>query len=380
MGILIRIARAFLSLIYAFLKLFKTQDKIVFLSRQSDIVSIDFRLMADEIKRSHPEYKTVMLCRKIPSGIVGKIKYSFHMLRQMYHLATSRAAILDSYCIPVSLLRHKKELAVIQIWHALGNMKKFGYAMLDKPEGSDSKLAKAMCMHKNYDCIVISSMSFAKDFLEGFNANPKLLAEIPLPRTDILTDSDKAKNKRSEIMQKYPVLEGKKNILYCPTFRKSDSQISQAVENLSRLIDRTKYNFIVSYHPVSESEKIDDSKALNFAESTFDLLFASDFVISDYSTVFYEAGLLKKPIFSYSFDWEQYHQRREINFDIEHEFPGLFTDDAEQIIGNIEQGIFDFERLEAFIEKNVAVGSGHCTERLISLVFDKINEKSKIKK
>ena len=59
------------------------------------------------------------------------------MLRQMYHAATSEIVVLDTYCIIISLLKQRKSLKVIQMWHALGAMKKFGYSILDKGEGTD---------------------------------------------------------------------------------------------------------------------------------------------------------------------------------------------------------------------------------------------------
>ena len=372
MAVIITVVRWALCLLYAILKLFPTKKKIVFLSRQSNSVSVDFKLLGENIKQNHPEYKTVFLCKKIGGGIFGKIAYAFHILVQMYHLATSKVAIIDSYCIPVSLLNHKKDLLVIQIWHALGNMKRFGYAMLDKPEGSSSKIAYAMRMHKNYDYLTISSMSFAKDFLEGFSAQENQLVELPLPKTDLLTNKEYAAEKRASLTEKYPMLSGKKNILYCPTFRKSDSHIKDATENLLRFINTEKYNLILSDHPVSSGQEEDADGILRFPESTFELLFTADFVISDYSTVFYEAGLLGLPIFSYAFDWKEYSQKREINFDIENEFPGLFTDNAERIISDIENEVFDFERLAEFINKNVTVGNGNCTQRLTDFIFEKM--------
>lgn len=54
-------------------------------------------------------------------------------------MATSRAIILDSYCIAVSLLGERIKAPVVQIWHALGNMKKFGYAALDTPRATAPK-------------------------------------------------------------------------------------------------------------------------------------------------------------------------------------------------------------------------------------------------
>jgi ATP-dependent DNA ligase len=63
------------------------------------------------------------------------------VLNEMFHLATSKYCIIDSYVIPVSILKHRNKLVIIQIWHALGAIKKFGYASLGLKE-SDLKLLK----------------------------------------------------------------------------------------------------------------------------------------------------------------------------------------------------------------------------------------------
>ena len=57
--------------------------------------------------------ETIMLCKKLNiKDHESAIDYGLHMLVQMYHLATSDVAILDSYCIAVSVLHHKKSLLV----------------------------------------------------------------------------------------------------------------------------------------------------------------------------------------------------------------------------------------------------------------------------
>ena len=58
------------------------------------------------------------------------------MFKQMYHLATSRVVVLDSYCIVASVLKKKKGTTIIQMWHALGSFKKFGKSIIGKDESS----------------------------------------------------------------------------------------------------------------------------------------------------------------------------------------------------------------------------------------------------
>ena len=92
------------------------------------------------------------------------------MFKQMYHIATSKIVVLDGYCILISILKHKKDLKVIQLWHALGSLKKFGYSSLDKRDGRGKKIADLMNMHKNYSYILTSSEVSRPFFREAFNA------------------------------------------------------------------------------------------------------------------------------------------------------------------------------------------------------------------
>ena len=162
------------------------------ISRQSDSESMDFRLLREEIEKRNDGYKVVVLCHKLEGGInstiMNKIKYVFHMFRQMYEIATSKVVVLDSYCMVISILKHKKKLKVIQMWHSMGTMKKFGYAVLGLNEGSNAKVAHAMKMHKNYDYIFASGDAYKDHLASGFNYPADKILTYPLPKYDLLKD------------------------------------------------------------------------------------------------------------------------------------------------------------------------------------------------
>lgn len=375
--ILLKIAIFILNILYTVFKIFPRDNRIVFISRQSNTPSMDFVLLEKQLHEDLPHIKTVMLTRRLENGaqasFANKLGYCLHMLKQLYHLARAKAVVLDSYCIAVSLLHHKKGLYVLQIWHAVGSMKKFGYAMIGKEEGSSAQIAELMRMHKNYNMTAISSLSFAKDYIEGFGITREQIVEIPLPRVDLLTDSVFAEKTRAELLAKYPVLAERKNILYCPTFRKDDESVTSAVNRLIDAVDLAKYNLIINMHPLCPDYDFHPG-ALRFAESTFRLLFAADYVISDYSSIIYEAGLLKKPIYAYAYDWEDYREKREINFDIAHDFPGIFTPDPAKIAAAIEIGAYDDAALAAFVKKNVTIPADKtCAQALSSLLQEQIS-------
>ncbi len=253
MTLLIAFLRACLNFIYLFMKLLPTQNKITYISRQSKEISLDFAMVKEEINKRSPETKQVVLCHTLDDGIkatfINKIVYCFHILQQMYHIATSQVVILDSYCIPISLLKHKKSLKVIQMWHSMGTMKLFGYTALDKEEGSSSKVAKAMHMHENYDFVFASAPAYKSHLAAGFNCSIDKIVTMPLPRYDKLKSEEYSKQKQSEIYTHYPSLASKPVILYCPTFRKEERDFEEALEKLLSSIDTTKYNVVVKLHP-----------------------------------------------------------------------------------------------------------------------------------
>lgn len=352
-----------LNIIYSIIKFFPTQNKITFISRQSNKPVLDFLLLTKALKKECPEMKTIMLCRKLEN----KLLYIFHIFRQMYHIATSKIVILDSYCIPISVLKHKKSLKVIQMWHAVGSMKKFGYAMLGKPEGSNPEIANIMKMHKNYDIVLISSYGFVKDFLEGFRIEKDKILEAPLPRVDLLLDEDYKAKKRNELYKKNPELKKKKNILYCSTFRKEDKYNGKNLTDLINEIDFENYNLLYKPHPLNTTKCMDNRVICDF-KSTYEALMVADYVICDYSSIIYEVGLLKLPLYLYAYDWEEYKEKRELNLDIEHDTGLLFTSNPKEIISKIENEEFYSEKWEEFVKKNVNIPKEGCTNKIIKII------------
>lgn len=354
----------FLKIVYAFIKLFPVKEKVTFISRQGNEPSLDFSLLAKELKKERPTCQIVMLTKKLDN----KLTYIFHMFKQMYHVATSKVVILDSYCIVISVLKHKKSLTVIQIWHAIGSMKKFGYAMIGKDEGSSPEIAKVMRMHKNYDIILISSFSFIKDFEEGFAIDKSKVKEIPLPRVDLLLDKKYKEQVRNKLYKKIPQLKDKKNILYCSTFRKQQPNNCKNIDDLVKEIDFSKYNLLYKPHPFN-TIKSNDKRIITDFSSTFEALFVADYVICDYSSIIYEVGLLDLPLYLYAYDWEEYKTKRELNFDIEKEPGVLFTADPQKIIYEIENVPFDNRQFQKFVHKNVTLPKGSCTKKIVRLII-----------
>ena len=374
MIIIIKIGIVLINIFYFFLKLIPTKNKIVMISRQSDKQTMDFRLIRKEIESRNTGTKVIILCHKLEGGIkssiMTKIKYIFHMIRQMYHIATSKVVVLDSYCMVISILKHKKKLKIIQMWHSMGTMKKFGYAVLDYKEGSNSKVAYAMKMHKNYDYIFASGDAYKDHLAMGFNYTTDNILTYPLPRYDLLKDKEFEKRCRDRILKEYPILNTKKNIIYCPTFRKYECDFSKHVNELVNCVDTDKYNLIVKLHPLEETKiNVENSSIIvDNKFPTFDMLSIADYIISDYSCVIYEAAVKNIALYFYNFDYDVYLENRGLAIDYYKELPGVISKDPRVIIKDIEKGNYDYTRLKKFSDKYVEPTNG-ATKKIVDFIF-----------
>lgn len=364
---IIKIYFRWLKCIYFFMKMLRSQRKITMISRESDSIPPDFRLVADAIRRRDSDCKVVILPKMLHKNWRSAVHYAFHMYRQMYHLATSRAVLLDTYCIPVSILTHKKSLTVVQMWHAMGALKKFGYSVLDRPGGSTRQMARLMNMHRHYDFVLVSSPACVPYFCEAFDISPKKIVVLPLPRTDLLRDQSFMERKREEIYRAYPILKKKKNIVWFPTFRKK-RHID--LTGLIKQIDFSRYNLVVSPHPLMHVSSHHPGVIVPRRFSSLELLSISDFIINDYSAFIFEAAMTNKPMFFYTPDLQNYVTERDFYIDYRKEMPGPISDSAAAIVKAIESGRCDTSRNRTFCAKYIAAAAGDsATEQIVSLLL-----------
>lgn len=366
MTIFIYLLKLNLKLVYFFLKLLPTdKSKIVFISRQSNNVSIDFKMIAEKLVEK--KYKVVIISKKIDSGMINYLKYYFNLYKQMYHIATSKVCIIDSYCIPVCILKHKKSLVVIQIWHAMGAIKQFGYQTLSKEAGRNEKVAHIMCMHKNYDYVLSGSQSMVEPFSKAFNVSSNKIIVNGLPRIDYIINNKKHLSKK--IKMDYKLLKLKKNVLYVPTFRKNESvKITELINNF----DFNKFNLIIKLHP-SSNIKINNKNVFTCSKySSLQLLTIADYVITDYSAISIEAASLDIPIFLYLYDYDNYVEKNGLNIDLFNEFGEYASKDIKTILKVLKKQNYDMNIIYKFKEKYLNSNYGKYTDNLVNFIIDKM--------
>lgn len=382
--ILLFIFKWHLRIIYFFIKLFTFRKKrVFFISRQSNEISTNYKMLIDGLKKENID--SVVICKKIPTGLNSMLRnekksinimseifkifgYYFNMYKQMYYISTSKVVITDGYNITVSLLNHKKGTKVIQMWHSLAAIKKFGYQTIGFTDGLNPRVAKMLCMHKNYDYVISGSKAMNKYFAEAFNVDIKKVLDIGTPTIDLLLESDdKTVNK---LYDEYPVLKKKINLLYVPTFRNDGTN---NVNELIKDIDCNKYNLIVSLHPKDITKKADKMLRIDKDRyTTFDFMRVCDYVITDYSAVAVEASVLNKKVILYVYDYEKYSKENGLNIDLFKELPGCTFKNSKDMMNMLNEDKYNNEAFQKFRKKYITNLNGGCTKKLIKLIKENL--------
>ncbi|MDE5996398.1 MAG: CDP-glycerol glycerophosphotransferase family protein, partial [Eubacterium sp.] len=307
--------------------------------------------------------KIDVLCKMIPEGLFGKVFYVFEMLRQMKSLATSKVAVIDGYCIPVCMLKHKSDLTAIQIWHALGAIKKFGWQSVGTKEGRSESISKAMRMHKNYNYVLAPSKKTAEFYAAGFDTPQDKMKILSLPRVDFILDG---KVRKEEFYSLNPQMKDKKIFLYLPTFRNGEANAVDRIK--AQFEDKTDYQLVISTHPLSDVKK-DERFAAKGNFTSYDLMKLADVIITDYSACAFEASVLLKPLYFFVPDYALYMKDRGINVDIKKEFPSACFERAGELVEAIEKNDYDMASLVRFKDTYVENADTNNTKKLTEFII-----------
>lgn len=303
------------------------RKRVVFLSRQSFEVPLDFIMLIDELKRRDPEIECTCICCRSDRNIRSILRYIVAFIRSMYHLATSRVAVLNSYWPAVSMLHQRESLKVIQIWHALGKIKQSGWQTIHRDMGHSPAVARKMGMHRGYDVVIGGSKAWNPFYCASFNIDERKIANVGLPRLDFLQTQGETVRKR--FFERYPDLAGKKIILYAPTFRLGLRE--GACELLDELVGQQCGEVIFKRHP-NQPIAVSNPRVYRASDFTsLELLLVCDCLITDYSAIAVEAASINVPTYYYCFDFDAYTAHNGLNVNPEELMPHCSCRDPKEL-------------------------------------------------
>lgn len=312
-----------------------------------------------------------------------------------HYAAYAAAAFWISNSITPGHVAPRVGQTLIQTWHGTP-LKRLGCDLADggtmNAKHTTSELRERYALEGRKLTYLLSPSRFASEKLaSAFCLSPQVAAEKIVeegyPRNDALStfSADGVRRIRAEL----GVPEGKKAILYAPTWRDNQHVSGKGYtlalpvdfEQLQReLSDKWVILFRAHYFIANE---FDFERYAGFVldvsgvSDINDLYIASDVLITDYSSVFFDYANLERPIVFYMYDLETYaNDLRGFYLDLD-ELPGPIVRTEDELVAAIRSADSPdperAKRLGRFSDRFCYLDDGHASERVIERVIIRKN-------
>lgn len=250
------------------------------------------------------------------------------------------------------------------------------HGILVKCDGPDLKQYKFSSKAKmKYDCCLSQSEYEKKIEMRMFGLTEDKVKIVGYPKDDIFVHY--TNEYRNELRKKLNIPNNKKAILYAPTFRE-DLDLQEAFEmDIKKWREALSDEYVLLYraHPVVVAEYKENDDFFHDEtkyEVVEDLMIAADLLVSDYSGIIFDYCIMHKPIYLWTYDYDEYQKRRGLYFDIRKELPSSGSE--EEVIEMIKN--HDWTKVSkeviAFQEKYETV-YGEGTNNSLNLIYENIH-------
>ncbi|HXI45963.1 MAG TPA: CDP-glycerol glycerophosphotransferase family protein [Candidatus Acidoferrales bacterium] len=350
------------------------RGRVVLATSQADTLGGNLGAIRAGLAGRSPGIPVTVLARR-RAGTAGW-RAGLDLVLAGWHLATARLFVVDDHYLPMYAIRPRSGTARVQVWHACGAFKKFGYSLADKAFGADAATLEAFPIHTNYDRCLVSAMRFAPFYAEAFRQPvERFTSHYGIPRTDLFFDAPRAAAIAADVRRRYAIPEGRRVILYAPTFRGELTTQARSPEGLDlaalRAVLGADHVLLVRAHPFVRDRLRIGGAAEGFAIDVSDhpdineLMLASDVLVTDYSSAIYEFALLGRPIAFLAPDHAAYERERGFYLDFAADLPGPVFEETAELAAFLRGGAFDLEAVARFRAESFDVADGHATERFI---------------
>lgn len=342
------------------------------------------KAIAERLHADHPEYELVWLVNDMTKPFPPYIRKAANTLwSRAYEYATAKIWI-DCHRKPFGT-RKRRGQYYLQTFHC---------NVCFKPLGADrgGKMPRIAELVSEADSALIdywlTSSKWNEDMVRRAMYYKGAVERVGSPRCDILFHDNRAL--RARIRASFGIPADARILLFAPTFRAGSQTRRRTVEAervtldfervLAALAKRTgaPWCLMLRLHPqvaahleryplTGHVTHVVDASQYGDA---YELLAASDALLTDYSSLAFDASFAKMPVFLYADDLEAYQSdRNRLYFDMHH-LPFPFAEKEDELVGCIQA--FDWKRYEeqlnTFFEPMELSEDGRATERVERMI------------
>ena len=105
-------------------------------------------------------------------------------------------------------------------------------------------------------------------------------------------------------------------------------------------------------------------------EDISSLYLIADILITDYSSVFFDYAILKRPIYFYMYDLQSYRDElRGFYLDIYQDLPGEIIENENLLLSKIKQNDYDYDKLVTFNQRFNNHEDGNASKRVLEILL-----------
>jgi CDP-glycerol glycerophosphotransferase len=233
------------------------------------------------------------------------------------------------------------------------------------------------------DIVPNTSSFFSPYYQTAFSVKPSQILITGYPRNDSLFENETTPFMK-ELKQKY---QGARIILYMPTFRDTMYQKGKAFDPFavhgfnssvfSAFLKRNNLVFLYKGHYVDiqnqELKTSEDQRFIFVNESMYDNLYSfvkdSDILVTDYSSIYFDYLLLKKPIILTPFDKEEYcSQSRPFYYDYDENIDAVQATDWGMFMKIVEKNLY-YVPNQSVLDKYHFFQDGNSSKRITDYIL-----------
>lgn len=357
------------------------KNKIIFVEERFKQLNDSYALLYERLKQTG-SYDIKI--HYLQSGFIPLKQQFKRMFALIKDSATARCIFFSDTTEVFCGCRIRYGCDVVQLWHACGAFKKWGFSVADLLFGMDRRDYERYSSHKRYTLVTVSSPEVIWAYAEamGLETRKELIKPLGISRTDRFFDQNFLAQARKKFRQLCPNADKRKVILYAPTFRGKVAEARSGdmldLELLHKRIGE-KYLLLFKYHPFVKERRLIPEQYRNFAVDMTDsmdiqaLLCIADICITDYSSLIFEYSLFERPMIFFAYDLAEYYDWRGFYYDYNEITPGEICTTTEEVAACIQKlaNDFDAERVRQFKHKFMSACDGNATDRIIKYIFEK---------
>jgi len=270
----------------------------------------------------------------------NKLHYLYQFMKQY---AEAKYVFICDYFLLTASCNKRKETKVIQLWHAGGMLKKFGYDAAD-----DLGNLHGVDINKNINLWTVSSEACVPVYEKATGLYDGQVQALGIARTDIYFSEQYRQECVEQFYSQYPELVGKKLLLWAPTFRNNAKTANLiGLEDIKRLQKDLgeEWHILMKLHP-----HLVKRYGVDNCEIPIEQLYpVVDLLITDYSSALFDYSLFQKPFLIYALDYDDYIEQRGCYLDMKTDLPCDVVTKYENLLKVVQQFTtyvkYDFKEL-----------------------------------